>query len=144
MNKIFKRIGAILLALTLCFGTTLTAFAAEEVPAVKDTVILEDTNVARSTSVELSSVTFYPDYADNCYLSTSRNANFIIAVSGNPNGLYRLTITYQDGTQIYSGTRAGNGSSPSVNLYAKAGTYTFSFQWVGGVATSATAVYNIL
>lgn len=133
MNKFFKRIGAILLALTLCFSTSLTAFAAAE----------ESNSLLEAQSA--SSYSFDPIYIT---LDTSRTVTFVTGVTGDgsENALYYLTITrLDDGYCIFAGTRAGNTPADTITMYAQAGTYKFSYIYQAGTPSSrATAVAKIL
>lgn len=152
MSRFFKRIGAILLALTLCLGTSLTAFATEdesgavsEIVAVEDgSVTIEEITSETRTAVGLISDTFTLSKTLTRTLTSSQKVTFIIAVTDNSSGLYDLTITYQDGTQIYSGKRPGDGTYPPLILNASAGTYTFSYTYAAGTYKQATAIAGIL
>lgn len=121
MNKFFKRIGAILLALTLCFGTTLTAFAGY---------------ASQSGITNKGDVYLYVDSAKN-------NAEFSYSVEGNPTGLYDITITDPNHNVVYTDTIYGNTDNHKIYRKSVVGTYTFTFQCVTYTRPSVTATAGI-
>ncbi len=131
-NRILKRIGAILLALTLCFGTSLTSFAAEVA-----------TEVANENSTEYDVVPMSLYSGSTRFTSTGsfgirlasnvRNAAFVTFVLGNSNGSYRVDVSGPNG---FSDTITVNGdgihSSFRPISNALAGVYTFRFYQIYG------------
>lgn len=141
MRNIFKRIGAIFLALTLCFGTSLTAFAAEDVPTVTEESDFStfsnpnilNSNVSKSfqtqgeVSVQLDSATW--------------NLAFYAAVAYNSGSTYYVRILAPNG-ETFTGTVPGDGSLHYIDtiLYAPAGNYKFSFSRITGNPVTLTAI----
>lgn len=118
MNKIFKRIGAILLALTLCFGTTLTAFAAEE--GVEQYSTVSERSGSSGSFTDTTTLYVVVDAAKN-------NATVSAAVEGNPYGSYQVTIKDPSGNVIRTTEIFGSGVAATFNYSVTSGTYTFTF-----------------
>lgn len=139
MNKIFKRIGAILLALTLCFGTTLTAFAAEEVPAVSESIESDDI-VPYSSTLEIESKAFSGD-GDLYFDLSSGNfgATFSVKVECSSTVGYDVVMVDPNGNTYSLTVTSGSGFQPIANYgYAPAGRYTFYFYHAFGSYNTAT------
>lgn len=145
MNKFFKRIGAILVALTLCLGASTTAFAAESenVPVNESTV--EDTSpiIPRLNIVEsgLSSQFQTQGKLTVTLFSAIWYADFYVAISTNSGSDYAVKVTAPDG-QTISGTAIGDSGLHFIDrlTYAPAGTYTFTITRKTGSLATVTAV----
>lgn len=144
MNKFFKRIGAILVALTLCLGASTTAFAAES-----ENVEVESTAEDSATIVPLLNIVesnVSPQFQTQGKLTVTLYsaiwyADFYVAVSTNSGSDYAVKITAPDG-QVVSGTTLGNNELHHIGrlTYAPAGTYTFTITRKTGSLATVTAV----
>lgn len=143
MTKICKRIGAILLALTLCFGTSLTAFAAEDVAVANETVNTEEGISPASTYTTILDAD-HGTITDNSTLTLTLNStalfvSFKVQLTASSSGVYSVTLKEPDGTS-HNANVVCNAKEPTSFLvpYAKAGVYTYHFDRISG-ATSASA-----
>lgn len=141
MNKFFKRIGAILLALTLCFGTTLTAFAAEDVPTVTEESEFSTFSNPNIISSNVSNSFQTQGTVDVQLDSATWNLTFYVAVAYNSGSTYAIRIVAPNG-DTFTGTVPGDGSLHYIDsiFYAPAGTYKFSITRRTGNPTVLTAV----
>ena len=141
MNKIFKRIGTILLALTLCFGTTLTAFAAEEGVEVNETTVTYSDKIASGKSEN----TFTTN--DRVYVSLTNgnwSADFEITILPATNASFTVTLTTPSGDQ-YVDTVIADGIAHHFRTltYAPAGTYTIYFLRQSGSSANYKAFVDV-
>lgn len=149
--SIFKRIGTILLALTLCFCSSISAFAAE--PNATTETIVEESVENDDSGVSLASDyiggnTYHGSDSSTMtvtvYLSKAMwNTTFEFAVSGNSNGLYDVVMTTPSGSTTRK-TIYGNGSADIFTLvYSAAGTYTFTFSRATSGTSTVTCYVNV-
>lgn len=138
MKNIFRRIGAILLALTLCLGTSLTAFAAE------DEAVRNDGISTTSTNGEITRVENTVADGEKLSLVLSSNqlyVNFKITISANGSGAYSVRMVAPDGTSQVATVYCNGGGANIPVYFAKAGEYNFHFDRTSGVSpVSATIV----
>lgn len=144
MRKIFKRLGAILLALTLCMSMSAIAFAAEadnnfEISA-KTAQLYSIGQVLYSKSEQLN------DSSTTFTITTSEanwDADFILSVAGSSSEKFTVTLLAANGT-FYDSTVYANGIGATFNMsYAKAGTYTFTFTRSNGSTTPVVCTAQI-
>lgn len=153
MSKIFKRIGAILVALTLCLGTSATAFAAESEPVVSQTEVAdtsatsEDEGIMPCSNYIGSNRIVSSDvgtFSIPISLSTAIwNTTFRVIIDGDSSVLYNVTITEPNGTR-HSMEAWGNGTPYPITLfYTSAGTYMFSFNRVSSGSSTVLAIVEV-
>lgn len=137
-RKILNRIVSILVALTLCLGTTLTAFAAEENTFVEGIGVVDEESGIMPTAVGailyFKDDDFIPD--STIPIGTTEgnwDADFSALVYGNPSARYSVTMTAASG-ETQSITVSGDGVPVFFTsmTYAKAGTYKFFFRQLTG------------
>ena len=136
MNKFFKRIGAILLALTLCFGTTLTAFAAEDessnnLPSEESIISVASSDGPKTFS-----------YSTTLYVKVDtekKDALIYICIQNNPTAIYQITVVDPNGNTIKSLQKAGDNDATPFSHDVIPGTYTFKILNINSNFNSATA-----
>lgn len=147
MNKFFKRIGAILVALTLCLGASTTAFAAESENVEVESTAEEGIMPASSIVNSWVSKSFQTQEIYTFDLTTTYwYADFYVAVRTNNGANYSVSITAPNGDKI-SETVLGDAGVHFVGrfTYAPAGTYTVNISRRTGSAitvTALTVLYN--
>ena len=146
MNNI-KRFISILLASVLCLSMSTVSFAAEPESALSVN-ITESKEVSRgagnvigfgSASLPSGSGTFSVTLEESNWL-----ADFTVAISGNNNGRYRITMEHE-GKSCNLGEVYGNGFGTSLYqlAFASAGLYTFTVTNVNNSPGAVTAFVNI-
>ncbi len=126
----FKRILAILVTLVMCFGTTLTVSAAEEVPVGDESVVENEDTALMPASIGIELERAYKYFTGSITIDIYNNsgnfdADFSVLISGNSSASYRVVMTAADGS-TKSQTLCGNGIPIYINMgYAKAGKYSF-------------------
>ena len=137
-----SRFLAIILALTLCFASTTTAFAAE----TEQSLETEQQSVARSVVIAGGSTSF--SNSGDIYLTLDGHywgCGLMFSVMGNPDGQYHCNVVNLDSGYEYSvGTVYGNGQGTTLSYhYLGPGTYKFHiFSW-NGDTTRVSAVAQI-
>lgn len=144
MRNIFRRIGAILLALTLCLGTSLTAFAAEDAAVANETINTEEGISPASTYTILDAD--YGTIKDGSTLTLTLNStalfvSFKVKLSASSSGIYSVTLKEPDGT-THTANVVCNATEPtSFSVpYAKAGVYTYYFDRISGASSAAATI----
>lgn len=150
-RKILNRIVSILVALTLCLGTTLTAFAAEENTFVEGIGVVDEESGIMPYSEPLAYAVSPQDLIDTRYVflhldNTDTSATFEAGIDTNPGVYYKVSVLTPD-NRTFSATIVADGYLHLIklNTYAPAGTYQFYFVRQGGTAKAsraAAAIYD--
>lgn len=139
-KKLLRRIGALLVAFSLCVCTNMTAFAAEN--DAMSVVSEESVSSVYSSTLDINAVNFTTYGKTTLKLNTGNfGVTFYAKISTNSSTVYDVTITYPDGgshTESMSGT--GNYYVIVYLAYASAGTYTIEFESLTSTSTQVTGL----
>lgn len=150
-RKILNRIVSILVTLTLCLGTTLTAFAAEETTFVEDFGVVDEEAGIIPYSEPLVSAVSPQDLVNDRHVflhldNYNSSATFEAGININPGVYYRVSVHTPD-NRTFSTTIVADGYMHPIVIgtSAPAGTYDFYFVRQGGTAVAtraAAAIYD--
>lgn len=144
MRKFRTFLAMALCAIMTCWGTT-TAFASETNALESENKAIQDVSARAAGNLLYSDSKSVPSgssSATTVTINTSEgnfDGDFYVGIIGNSGATYNVTMRAANGT-TYTGVVTSGGSAVHIAsmAYAKAGTYTFTFQtWNGSNGDSA-------
>ena len=141
-SRFISAIMALLLAVSMCVGSSATAFAAEETTpeapvditeSVGQVLYADGKDFSGSTTISLTMT------------SGNWSADFLGYVIDSTGALYEIVLTTPSGTTYTAYVNGSSGSFVNIKnfIYASAGTYTFKFTNVYHTGSSAHALAEI-